>query len=349
MKIIVTGYNGSGSSAICSLLKEFDSCSFVDRETYEHLLLYYPNGLFDLEYKLLKRNNMLRSDEAIKSFYNAMLNLYKNDYYWCGGYKKIVGEEFLNILENFKDNIIQYSFEGFWAYDMKEYRINLTKIFKDVIKIMLGKNVHTFGRSLKIDNDNVINISLLSDDEFYKNAKKFVNDYINLFKITSKENIIFDHLLLPQHINLINSYFDEDTRVIIVERDLRDLYLNGKYIRSEKGFSSKYPKKIEDFVSYWKSIKRFEVNIENDKILFIKLEDIIFNYEDTLEKLKDFLRLKTSDHIYKGLYFSKSHALENSRFFMRNTSWAAEVELLKSELEDYLYDFSLTDGTEYED
>ena len=67
-KIIVpTGYMGSGSSAITDLLTELEGYD-ADTGTFEYVFLHCPNGLFDLEDKLLKGNNALRSDEALHSF-----------------------------------------------------------------------------------------------------------------------------------------------------------------------------------------------------------------------------------------------------------------------------------------
>lgn len=68
MKVIIpTGYMGSGSSAITDLASEYSECSNLHK-SYEYVFLHCPNGLFDLEDKLLTGNNALRSDEALRSF-----------------------------------------------------------------------------------------------------------------------------------------------------------------------------------------------------------------------------------------------------------------------------------------
>ncbi len=101
MNVAVTGYNGSGASAVVSFLMEYDETQLAGRNPYEHILFYTPNGLFDLEYKLLYCNNMLRSDEALNSFALEMERLYKNDYVWMGGYKKICGDDFMLLQKSF--------------------------------------------------------------------------------------------------------------------------------------------------------------------------------------------------------------------------------------------------------
>ena len=87
--IVPTGYMGSGSSAITDLVAEFKDCQ-NEYKSYEYVLLHCPNGLFDLEDKLLIGNNAIRSDEAIRSFELQMKKLYDKKYWWVGNYKKLL-------------------------------------------------------------------------------------------------------------------------------------------------------------------------------------------------------------------------------------------------------------------
>ena len=70
--IIPTGYMGSGSSAITDILSEYDSIN-VENADFEYVFLHCPNGLFDLEDKLLIGNNAVRSDEALQNSINIAL------------------------------------------------------------------------------------------------------------------------------------------------------------------------------------------------------------------------------------------------------------------------------------
>ena len=63
--IVPMGYMGSGSSAITDLISEFKDCQ-NEYKSYEYVLLHCPNGLFDLEDKLLIGNNAIRSDNRLK-------------------------------------------------------------------------------------------------------------------------------------------------------------------------------------------------------------------------------------------------------------------------------------------
>ena len=62
--VMPVGYMGSGSSAITDLISEVQGYK-AENGNFEYVLLHCPNGLFDLEDKLLHGNNALRSDEAL--------------------------------------------------------------------------------------------------------------------------------------------------------------------------------------------------------------------------------------------------------------------------------------------
>lgn len=58
MIYVASGYSGSGSSAIVHLLSEYSCCTTGTFGKYEHLLFYIPDGLFDLEDRLLMNNSI---------------------------------------------------------------------------------------------------------------------------------------------------------------------------------------------------------------------------------------------------------------------------------------------------
>ena len=70
--IIPVSYMASGSSAFTNFIHEFANVS-NEYNNWEYVFLHCPNGLFDLEDKLLIGNNILRSDEALHSFLKYMI------------------------------------------------------------------------------------------------------------------------------------------------------------------------------------------------------------------------------------------------------------------------------------
>ena len=129
--IVPCGYMGSGSSAVTDLISEFKDVN-NDTSSFEYVFLHCPNGLFDLEDKLLIGNNVVRSDEAIRSFESQMYKLYDKKFWWVGGYKNIFGTKFKSLTDKFINNITEYNFKGF--YYMHE-EVN----FKMFMKLLLTK------------------------------------------------------------------------------------------------------------------------------------------------------------------------------------------------------------------
>jgi len=226
--IVPTGYIGSGSSAITDLVSEFKDCQ-NEYKSYEYVLLHCPNGLFDLEDKLIMGNNALRSDEAIRTFELQMNKLFNKKFWWVGNYKNVIGEEFKKYTDDYIKNIQQYNYDGFW-YTHEE--VDLKMFFKLLIRKpfkMIFKDKIKFKKILRYNDG--MRISFIKDKEFYK----YSHDYI--YKVVDKlsrgnKNIILDQLLLPFNLFRIDNYFDDKLKVIVVERDPRDVFVLNKYIWS---------------------------------------------------------------------------------------------------------------------
>ena len=84
--VVPISYMGSGSSAITDLVSEIKGYE-AQNDTFEYVFLHCPNGVFDLEDKLLVGNNALRSDEALHSFCDTMKQLYDKKWWCVGNYK----------------------------------------------------------------------------------------------------------------------------------------------------------------------------------------------------------------------------------------------------------------------
>ena len=140
--IIPTGYMGSGSSAITDLVAEFEGYEAAQGR-FEYVFLHCPNGVFDLEDKLLKGNNAIRSDEALHSFYATMKQLYDKKYWWVGNYKETISNNFLEITKEYIDSLIQFKPEFYWYYqENTNVRMFFQLVAKRLVKyISFGKIV----------------------------------------------------------------------------------------------------------------------------------------------------------------------------------------------------------------
>ena len=348
MQIIAMGYFGTGSSAITHLLKEYEDITDGGFDTYEHLPLYTPHGLFDLEDTLLYSNSLFRSDAAIREFISAMERLDKTDFGWFGGYQKRYGEEFGRLTKRFVESIKQFETEGNWFYDYVE-KEKATYYIKDVIKKILGKAVGEIGHRICIESDNKIFFSFVEPSQFYKAAKQFVDDYIRMINKTGKKDIVLDQLILPQQLKRINNYFDEESRFIVVDRDPRDVYIITKYIWPQilKG-PHVFPTDVEKFVDFYKKFRAFEEKNEDKRIIRIRFEDLIYRYDETVQVIERFLSINPQRHINKQAIFIPEKSIYNTQNFTMKEEWKKEVSIIEKEFPELLYQFPYKIKTSYD-
>lgn len=328
-KIIVpTGYMGSGSSAVGDLLREYDNIN-VDNKDFEYIFMHMPFGVFDFEDKLLLNNNALRSDEAIKNFRKEMTDLYSLRGYWPGNYKKNVSKKYLELLENYIENIKTSNFIGVWYYHEKYKGY---KLYKRAIKNKIRK---IFKKPDKLDKFD-IEYSFIKEEDFYIYTSKFILDFINLLnKNSNKKNIVLDQFILPHNAYRIKKYQKYlDIKTIIVKRDPRDVFIMNKYVWTPKEVPVLYPLDVNEFCKYYKNMR--EAERKNMDCLYINFEDLVFYYDKTVSDIEKYLNLEKDNHKYKRRYFNPDISIRNIKIY-ENEMYKEEVKIIERELKDYLY------------
>ena len=334
-KIIVpTGYMGSGSSAITDLISEFRDCQ-NEHKSYEYVLLHCPNGLFDLEDKLLIGNNAIRSDEAIRSFELQMKKLYNKKFWWVGNYQKIISQNFIKITNDFIKSIQEFNFSGYW-YMHEEVSPNmfLRLLIRKPLKILTLNKVK-FNKILKYNDG--MRISYINSKEFYKKSHDYIYKVIEEIS-KGKDNIILDQFLLPFNLFRVDNYFDNRLRAIVVERDPRDIFIINKYIWQEKQICVPFPLEVNEFCDFYKKMRESEKECNSDKVFRVKFEDLIYNYDNKLKEITKFLGFKKSDHINKKTRFIPELSIKNTQLF-RKEEYKEESKVIEEKLKDYLYNF----------
>lgn len=332
--VVPISYMGSGSSAVTDLISEFKGYE-AKSGNFEYVFLHCPNGLFDLEDKLLVGNNTLRSDEALHSFYNTMKQLYDKKYWWVGHYKQIIGEKFMDFTNEFIESLITSKPDYYWYF---QENVN-SKMF---IKLALNKLVY-FATLKKVRLKKPLLypqmwLSYIKPDEFYAKARKYLQ---NIFCMLGacKENIILDQLLLPQNLNRIDNYFDNNLKGIVVRRDPRDVFIINKYIWPKQNEAVPFSTDARQFCEQYRAMRETEHTTESKMIIYINFEDLIYSYKDTVLKISDFLNIDINDHIRKKEKFDPEISINNTQLYLACESYKAEADIIKQELSEYTYDF----------
>ena len=349
MIISTSGYYATGSSAIFNLLEEYESCTAGKLENwqipagdYEHIIMYTPDGVFDLEDKLLIGNSIHRSDEALRRFHEKMLLQYNENFLGMGGYKDLFGKEFYATLENYMKHLVQYRVRGHWEYHYGGSRFNLKKMLGSVRRTLMHQEI--IGELYKMpyyDKSDCVLYSFVTDQEFYALTKKFVSRYFSMLRGSdTKPNLILNHFLLPHNAFRVPKYFDDDFRLIIAERDPRDIFIMLKH-NDDIGFDqSLLPiDTVENFVSFWKRLRDRVKPVHDERVITIRFEDLIYNYDETVAFLERQCNLRPEDHLKKRQILRPEKSILNTQLFRLNNKWDDEIAYIERELPEYLYDF----------
>lgn len=335
-KIIVpASYMGSGSSAVTDLISEFKNVN-NRYGNFEYVFLHCPNGVFDLEDKLLVGNNALRSDEAVHTFLKTMKQLYNKKYWWVGNYQKRIGKEFYIRTEQYVDELSDFTFNDYWYYqENTNFRMFIKLAFNKMIKFV------TIGKvKLKKPLLYEKNFFCYPDKEkFYKITKKYINDVLDMFD-SSNQDILLDQLLLPYNLFRIDNYFDDNLKVIVVERDPRDVFLSNKYIWSQKNDTVPFSRDVKEFCKQYRMIRVMEKKSDSNKILRIKFEDLVYKYDETKNIIMNFLDYTEKDHVLPKSRFNPDVSIKNTQLF-KNKKYRKESKYIEKELSEYLYQFPL--------
>lgn len=333
--VVPTGYMGSGSSAVTDLLSEVEGYTSTNGN-YEYVFMHCPNGVFDLEDKLLIGNNVVRSDEALHSFYYCMETLCKNKHYWVGDYNNKIGEEFFEWCNDFINSLIDDKIqEAYWYYqENPDFRIFIKKVISKLLKVASHNKIKT-KPGVRYEE---MWISYVSEENFYKCVKTFLEQFFNKMGIKDN-NIILDQFLLPHNLFRMDRYFDDNCKVIVVERDPRDVFLLNKYYWNKANCPVPYSFNVEKFCRNYKKMRLSEKTLDNKNVKRICFEDLIYNYDKEVKSLFDFLGISKEMHIRPGTKLIPEKSRINTQLFLKNNMFIEEAHYIENQLKEYIYDF----------
>lgn len=344
MTITTTGYYSTGSSAVYDLLREYSTCT---EEIYrdnpvEHILLYMPNGLFDLEDKLLIGNSIHRSDEAMNAFYQAMKDLYENNYQVFGNYKKRYGKRFMAAVERLIEDLTEYKVKGNWYYD-NQMQFSLVHTAASTFHMIRKQpiNANYFENISHRDkySDNVTRYAFPTETAFYQRASAFIREFFSMAQGNNQGVLLLDHLILPHNVFRLPRYFeDNELKVIIVDRDPRDVYIDILKRQKRDGEMPPVPIDIKDYVRFCRVLRESERLVQlPGQVLRIQYEDLFNKYEETVSLVERFCGFTPDQHKNPGRFFKPS--LSNTFLYQYkiDTKWTKQIKFIEDNLQDYLY------------
>lgn len=333
MRIITcASYYGTGSSAVTDLLSEFNGCSSVGN--HEFRFIHDPDGIRDLAYNLLDNNNRHNTSNAIKRYIRLAKQF--NGGLFRKGYKRFMGNAFELYTKEYINHIVELQCESWWYYD----RVEKGKVFYLLDSVMgkFGDKVfNTEGFSLLNILHEKAYFSAISREEFNKYTKEYIEKVVNSMNLLQTELIMVDQLLPPSNLHEYLNYFN-DIKVVVVERDPRDIFLLEK--NEWKGHVVPHTN-VQDFCKWFRITRQHRKTevYDSDKVYFLQFEDLVYKYDETVTKLIEFVGMNSDMHVYPKKYFDPALSISNTNLKERYLKDRKEVECIQAELEEYLYNF----------
>ncbi len=280
--ICVIGYGWSGSSAYVDLLKEFNG---VGAFSGEFRIAKDPYGLIDLENSLVHDWDFIRHDIAIRDFieYCEVLSRDTGIFKKAGkGLTKKLNVDFMKLTRNYVDNLTSMLYVG--ETSLHRYKVSALKYFYMRLRTKYSKYNH--------NNSTEMYFSRPRKEEFIIETKKYIS---SLFSEYAKQNnintIILDQAIPSTNIVKAGAYF-ENVKVIVVDRDPRDIYANLAKRNALFGADINKNDSSDRYIKWHLKLRESSINdIENHTkvpILRVNFEELICDYKNTVNKVVNF-------------------------------------------------------------
>jgi hypothetical protein len=146
---------------------------------------------------------------------------------------------------------------------------------------------------------------------------------------------MLDQAIPPIGVAQYTRYFDSP-KVIIVDRDPRDLYVMNKtqwgsgYIPSDS---------VELFIQWYSMTRGMREKELSDTVLFMPFEALVYNYEHSLQRIMNFANLLEENHTKKLRCFNPELSKKNTMHFLRHPDLRNDIAKIESMLPQYCYKF----------
>lgn len=334
MKIITcASYYGTGSSAVTDYVTEFNTVKSLG--DYEFRFLHDMDGIADLEYHLVENHNRHNSGHALKR-YKKLVDFYAGNRFVCR-YEPYFNGQWKRISYEYIDSLTDFSYHGWWQYDLLDrgegfyYRkLLLNKLYK----LTLGRHNE---RVLDILPKEITYCARPTKDEFIKKTKDYISSLMEAANPDHYPMLMVDQLLPSSEIYRFLPFFD-DIRVIVVDRDPRDLYILEKYVWRGQIIPTESVKTFCLWYRYTRIHRKSEA-FDKENVMLLQFEDLIYRYDETSEKLRDFLGLDEKDHVHSKEHLIPEKSMNNTRLWNKYDI-GNDLNYIEKELGEYFYDYS---------
>lgn len=341
MKVIsCASYYGTGSSAITDYVSEFDGIFSMTDEEFR--FIQDPDGIDDLEFHLVENHNRHNSGHALKR-YKRLVDFYDGNIFGRK-YAPFFHDRWKEISYKYIDSLTDFTFKGWWMYDLYD-RGDFYYFRKRIANKILHKTIwrNSPERTLNTMKSEITYCGAPSEEEFVERTRRYIDELLTEAS-GGADTVMVDQIVPPSNLARYTRYFD-NIKVVVVDRDPRDLYLLEKMEWRDGVIPHE---DVETFVKWYRYTRAHRQSEVFDPLtaLFVRFEDLVYRYEEETPRIKEFLGFNEIDHKYPMTKFVPEHSKKNTRKWLEYPELAHEVTYIEQELSEYIYDYSLVEVEE---
>lgn len=332
--ITCTSYYGTGSSAVTDYVSEFDSVYSFTNEEFR--FIQDPDGISDLEFNLVECFNRHNSGHALKRFKRLV------DFY-CGNvlgrkYSIFSGENWKKYSYEYIEALTDFKYNGWWMYDLYdrgEFYYFRKRILNKLLHMTIWRG--QVDRQYNSMRNEITYGSHPSEKIFLRHTQDYIHKLFKSVLPSEKEVLMVDQLLPPNNLTRYLRYFKDPIQVVIVDRDPRDIFVLDKYVWKD----GILPNDVDVFCQWFKYTRQHREieNLDTENVQFIRFEDLIYKYDTTTNRLRDWLGLSKTSHLKRKKIFNPNISINNTQVWRRFPQTKEEIEYIENKLENYIYDF----------
>lgn len=332
--ITCASYYGTGSSAVTDYVSEFNSVYSFTNEEFR--FIQDPDGISDLEFNLVECFNRHNSGHALKR-YKKLVDFY------CGSalgrkYTAFFGNKWKQYSYDYINALTDFTYHGWWMYDLYD-RGEFFYFRKRILNKLLHMTIWRgqIDRQYNSMKDEITYGSHPSEEKFLKCTQDYIHNLFQSVVPKDMKILMVDQLLPPMNLPRYLRYFKDPIQVVVVDRDPRDVFVLDKYVWKD----GILPNDVETFCKWFKYTRahRKEENLKTRNVRFIRFEDLIYKYEDTTSRLRDWLGLSEKNHSRAGQIFDPNISIKNTQTWKDIPQSKEEIKYIENNLEEYLYEF----------
>ena len=175
----------------------------------------------------------------------------------------------------------------------------------------------------------------LTDKEFLQKTLCFTEKLCSLIPHSATtEYTLIDQMMPGDYTERYFRYVN-DLKVIVVDRDPRDLYIHNM-IHGDHAL----PKDPHQFCVHYRDIRKKRGYNDSNKVLYVTFEDMIYNYDIMVPKVLEFVGIDKKHHVSKKTHFNPSKSIRGTKLWEKHPEYKTAACLIEKELPDYLHDYS---------